>query len=116
MIETRTMMIKTATILAALAMVESGIFAFIPLPGSELGVFYGTAFSLLALLLINYDAHIMITEKKRAPTGFLVRYTFYGICFGTASTVSPGFFLGSFLGIMNLKIAAIAFGRWLCEF
>ncbi|MBN2219125.1 MAG: hypothetical protein JW697_02485 [Kosmotogaceae bacterium] len=115
MTETRTMMIKTSTILAALAIVESAVLAFVPLPGSELGVFYGTAFSLLALLLINYDAHVMITEKKRVPTGFLVRYAFYGICFATASTVSIGFFLGSFLGIMNLKIAAIAFGRWLCE-
>ncbi len=108
-------MMKTSIIMAALAMIESAVLAVTPLSGSEIGVFYGTAFALLALLLINYDAHILITEKKRAPTGFLVRYAFYGICFATASTVSLGFFLGSFLGIMNLKITAIAFGRWLCE-
>ncbi|MDD2334413.1 MAG: hypothetical protein PHD38_08415 [Mesotoga sp.] len=115
MTETRTMMMKTSIILAVLAMVESTALAVTPLSGSEIGVFYGTAFALIALLLINYDAQILIREKKRVPAGFLARYFFYGICFATAATVSLEFFLGSFLGVMNLKIAAIAFGRWLCE-
>ncbi len=115
MTETRTMMMKTSIILAVLAMVESAALAVTPLSGSEMGVFYGTAFALVALLLINYDAQILIREKKRVPAGFIARYFFYGICFATAATVSLEFFLGSFLGVMNLKIAAIAFGRWLCE-
>lgn len=115
MTETRTMMIKTSIILAVLAMVESAVLALTPLGGSELGVFYGTLFAMIGLLLLNYDAHTLIREKKRVPAGFIARYVLYGICFATAATISLEFFLGSFLGVMNLKIAAIAFGGWLCE-
>ena len=115
MIETRTMTIKIAVIMALLAMVESALLSFLPFGGAEYGVFYGTTFSLLAFLLIVSDAGLLMMEGRRFIWGFALRYVIFGICLASSAMYSTGFFFGSFVGLMNLKISAMIFGRWLCE-
>ena len=109
------MTIKIAVIMALLAMAESALLSFVSFGGAEYGVFYGTTFSLLAFLLIVSDAGLLVMEGRRFVWGFALRYGLFGICLARSAMYSTGFFFGSFVGLMNLKISAMIFGRWLCE-
>jgi hypothetical protein len=109
------MAVKVAMIVAILAMIESLIFSVFSFDGAEYGVFYGTSFALLGFLLIVNDAQLMLRNEKKFVWGFAIRYGLFALCLATAAMYSTGFFFGSFIGLMNLKIAALVFGRWLCE-
>lgn len=109
------MTIKMALIVTTLAMVESFLLFISTVDGAEYGVFYGTTFALIGFLLIVNDVRFLHESGKKFVWGFAIRYGLFGLCLASAATYSSGFFFGSFIGLMNLKGAALIFGRWLCE-
>lgn len=108
------MAIKETTALTILALAEM-IFLFPFIKDGILGILYGSAFSITSWWLMVKDVKSFVKKGTLFKYGFLLRYFLYAVGMGTAIFYGNRFFVGTVLGILNLKFSLFIFGRWLSE-
>ena len=76
-----------------------------------LGIIFGLVFSILKLMLMKNAIKKAITmpeakAQKYANGQYMIRYVLTGVVLVVAALLSTTFLLGTFLGLMSMKVAA----------
>ncbi|AEX85978.1 hypothetical protein Marpi_1588 [Marinitoga piezophila KA3] len=82
------------------------LFVFFGL--KSLWIFWGSFGAVIGILMIVEDIKKIVTNgKQKFPKGYIIRYIFFGIILLVGALFSEvGLFL-TFLGLLNMKIAAL---------
>ncbi len=97
-----------------LASIEAAVIYFFNTK-MALGVFYGTAFGVTGFWLLSLTVEKASKNKQMLWRDYLIRYALYIVCFLSAIGYGTYFFVGSVVGLLNLKLSLLLFGRWLSE-
>lgn len=97
-----------------IATIEFLIFLFLNIKIS-FGIIYGTFFSVFNMFLLIDDIKKAVKKKFYSRKGYFLRYIMNIFCIGSAAFFGIYYFIGTAVGIFNLKIAILLFGRWLGE-
>ncbi|TYB90897.1 MAG: hypothetical protein FXF54_09060 [Kosmotoga sp.] len=97
-----------------LASIEATVIYFFSAK-MALGIFYGTAFGITGFWLLSLTVEKITRSKKVIWKDYLLRYSLYIVCFLSAIGYGTNFFIGSAVGLLNLKLSLLLFGRWLSE-
>ncbi|MFO7881705.1 MAG: ATP synthase subunit I [Kosmotogaceae bacterium] len=97
-----------------LASIEAAVIYFFSTK-MALGVFYGTAFGITGFWLLSLTVEKVTNNNKILWRDYLIRYALYIVCFLSAIGYGTYFFIGSAVGLLNLKLSLLLFGRWLSE-
>lgn len=106
--------IKETIVMIILASIEAAAIVFFNTKMS-LGVFYGTAFGIASFWLLSFTVEKITRTQKVLWRDYLLRYSLYIACFLSATGYGTYFFIGSAVGLLNLKLSLLLFGRWLSE-
>jgi hypothetical protein len=106
--------IKLSSYIFFVALVEFFLFLIFDFKIS-LGIFYGTIFSVINMLLLIEDIKRSVRRKVYSRKGYFLRYVLNIFCVGSAAFFGIYYFIGAAVGLFNLKIAILIFGRWLGE-
>lgn len=76
-----------------------------------LGIIFGLVFAILKLMLMKNTIRKAITmteakAQKYANGQYMIRYILTGVVLVVAALLSTTFLLGTFLGLMSMKVAA----------
>ncbi len=106
--------IKLLLYISVIAITEFLIFFIFDIEIS-LGIVYGTFFSIVNMLLLVEDIKKAFSRKFYSRKGYVLRYILNIFCIGSSAFFGIYYFIGTAVGIFNLKIAILLFGRWLGE-